>query len=43
MVSNRYLIDSYEYLATYDELNISKFTIATNNENILGKTYPTLN
>ncbi len=42
MVSNRYLIDSYEYLATYNELNIYKFTITTNNENILEKTHSTL-
>lgn len=32
MMASRYTMDIYGYLACYDELNISKFTIATNNE-----------
>lgn len=34
MMGSRYAIESYGYLACYDELNISKFTIATNNERV---------
>ena len=36
-MANRYLMDVYGYLACYDEFNISKFTIATNNEDAFKK------